>query len=89
MTNGAQYDIIQVPNERKELINMKNTRLTKEIVIEFLASVIKWFISVGFIMWGWNTIAPHLNCPIFTYWEIFAMRMGLTWVMHILWQRKD
>lgn len=36
-----------------------------------------WFLSAAFIMWGWNVIAPHLNAPLFSYWEIFAMRMAL------------
>ena len=35
------------------------------------------FASAGFLMWGWNTIAPHLNAPTFTYWETFAIYMGL------------
>ena len=35
------------------------------------------FIAAGFLMWGWNTIAPHLNTPTFTYWETFAIYMGL------------
>jgi hypothetical protein len=34
-------------------------------------------------MWGWNTLAPYINCPVFTYWEIFAMRMGLSYVIQI------
>lgn len=35
------------------------------------------FASAGFLMWGWNTIASHLNAPTFTYWETFAIYMGL------------
>ena len=35
------------------------------------------FASAGFLMWGWNTVAPHLNAPTFTYWETFAIYMGL------------
>lgn len=35
------------------------------------------FAGAGFLMWGWNTIAPHLNAPTFTYWETFAIYMGL------------
>lgn len=58
-------------------------------IAELLASIIIWFISAGFIMWGWNTLAPHINCPIFTYWEIFAMRMGLSFFMSIIWQKKN
>ena len=57
-------------------------------IAQFLATVAFWFISTGFIMWGWNTLAPHINCPLFAYWEIFAMRMGLTFFMAIIWQKK-
>ena len=38
---------------------------------------IGWFLSAGLIYWGWTVIAPHLNAPEFTYWEIFAIRMAL------------
>lgn len=58
-------------------------------IIELLASIVIWLISAGFIMWGWNTLAPHINCPVFTYWEIFAMRMGLSFFMAIIWQKKN
>jgi hypothetical protein len=70
---------------------MKNTTEKKvsESISELLASIIIWFISAGFIMWGWNTLAPHINFPIFTYWEIFAMRMGLSFFMSIIWQKKN
>ena len=69
---------------------MKNATEKKvsESISELFASIIIWFISAGFIMWGWNTLAPHINCPIFTYWEIFAMRMGLSFFMSIIWQKK-
>lgn len=58
-------------------------------ISELLATIIIWFVSAGFIMWGWNTLAPHINCPLFTYWEIFAMRMGLSYLMAIIWQKKN
>lgn len=58
-------------------------------ITELLATIALWLISAGFIMWGWNTLAPHINCPLFTYWEIFAMRMGLSFFMSIIWQKKN
>ena len=58
-------------------------------IAQLLATIAIWFISAGFIMWGWNTLAPHINCPLFTYWEIFAMRMGLSFFMAIIWQKKN
>ena len=57
-----------------------NIEKKKEIVnkgAKILGAVCGCFVSAAFIMWGWNVIAPHLNCPLFSYWEIFAMRMAL------------
>ena len=67
-----------------------NTEKKNEIVnkwAEILGTVGGWFLSAAFIMWGWNVIAPHLNAPLFNYWEIFAMRMALTYITSILWQK--
>ena len=36
-----------------------------------------WLISAAFILWGYSTIAPHLNAPLFTYWEMMAIRMAI------------
>lgn len=52
------------------------------------SNVIGWFVSTAFILWGWTVLAPHLNAPLFTYWEVFAMRMGFSYVMALFWQRK-
>lgn len=57
-------------------------------IAPLLSAIAIWFISAGFIMWGWNTLAPYINCPLFSYWEIFAMRMGLSFFMSIIWQKK-
>jgi hypothetical protein len=43
----------------------------------FIGTIACRFIGAGFLMWGWNTVASHLNAPIFTYWETFAIYMGL------------
>ena len=69
-------------------MNNNTEKKVSTSIAELFASIVIWFISAGFIMWGWNTLAPHINCPIFTYWEIFAMRMGLSFFMSIIWQKK-
>lgn len=50
-------------------------------------------IAAGFLMWGWNTIAPHLNAPTFSYWETFAIYMGLNALTKVFrktrWLKKD
>lgn len=70
-------------------MNTNNEKKISGSVSDLLAAIAIWFISAGFIMWGWNTLAPHINCPLFTYWEIFAMRMGLSFFMSIIWQKKN
>jgi hypothetical protein len=56
----------------------------KEKVANFVATVVRWFLSTAVIMWGWNTLAPHINCPTFGYWEMFAMRMGFSYFVAII-----
>ena len=51
--------------------------------------VASWFISAAFIWWGWNTFAWHFNLPQFEYMEVFAMRMALTFIMKIFWQKTE
>ena len=62
--------------ENKELKNKEATS-----IIDLLAMVAVWFISAAFIWLGWNVLAPHLNAPEFTYWEIFLIRMGVKFTM--------
>lgn len=70
-------------------MNNNTEKKVSTSIAELFAAIVIWFISAGFIMWGWNTLAPHINCPLFTYWEIFAMRMGLSFFMSIIWQKKN
>ena len=56
-------------------------------LVSIFAAVAHWLVSTAFILWGWSVAAPHLNAPMFTYWEVFAMRMALSHVMAILWQK--
>lgn len=51
----------------------------------FISDILSWFITAGFIMWGWNVFASHFNLPTFTYWEVFAMRMAFSSIMKIFW----
>lgn len=62
--------------------------------IGYLIGVIAlYFARAGFLMWGWNTIAPHLNAPTFSYWETFAIYMWLNALVGIFrktrWLKKD
>lgn len=42
-----------------------------------IASISNWLVSAAFIWLGWYVLAPHLNAPMFGYWEILAMRLAL------------
>lgn len=66
----------------------ENKKSVGEMLGTVVGKIAVWFVSAAFIMWGWNTIAPHLNAPLFDYWDVFAIRMGLTHLMAILWQKK-
>lgn len=62
--------------------------------IGYLTGTIAYrLIAAGFLMWGWNTIAPHLNAPTFSYWETFAIYMGLNALAEVFrktrWLKKD
>ena len=56
---------------------MENVKSIAFKIGYFTGTIAYRFIAAGFLMWGWNTIAPHLNTPTFTYWETFAIYMGL------------
>ena len=75
--------------ENKQKI-MENSKKPCGIIGEIIGEILIWFISALLIMWGWNTLALYLGCPLFTYWEVFAMRMGLIQIMKILflWVKK-
>lgn len=49
-----------------------------------LRTISFWLISSLFLWWGWNVLAPHLNAPMFRYWEIFAIRMMFSYTISII-----
>lgn len=51
--------------------------------------VARWFITAAFVWWGWNIFAWHFNLPQFEYMEVFAMRMALSCIMKVFWQRTE
>lgn len=53
-----------------------DTKKKAELLGTFIGKIIVLFLHAAFIMWGWNVIAPLLGAPVFSYWEIFAMRLA-------------
>lgn len=51
---------------------------------KLIGKIVYLFLSSAFILWGWNVLAPHLNAPLFGYWEIFAMRMAFSSIFSII-----
>lgn len=55
---------------------------------DIVGTIAGFFLAAAVIFWGWNVIAPHLNAPIFTYWEIFAMYLGTCAIVRIFKRSK-
>lgn len=72
---------------------MENVKSIAFKIGYFIGTVAYRFIAAGFLMWGWNTIAPHLNAPTFSYWETFAIYMGFNALAEVFrktrWLKKD
>lgn len=69
------------------MISKKNIR--QATISTIIVHVARWFASAAFIWWGWNIFAEHFNLPQFEYMEVFAMRMALSYIMNIFWQKTE
>lgn len=89
MTTRVKGVIIKV--QKKKGINKMDfkNKSVGQIIGTILGQVAVWFLSAVFIWWGWNIFAGHFNLPQFEYMEVFAMRMALTFIMKILWQKTE
>ena len=58
-----------------------------KIVGTILGTIGGWCICAALLMLGWNVIAPHLNAPLFTYWEWVAIYCGLRVVGNTLFKK--
>lgn len=52
-----------------------------------LGTAVGWCIGAVLLMWGWSVVAPHLNAPMFTYWEWVAIYCGLRVVGKTLFKK--
>ena len=66
---------------------MNSKKTIGQAISTIIVHVMMWFASAAFIWWGWNIFAGHFNLPQFEYMEVFAMRMALTYIMNIFWQK--
>ena len=70
-------------------MDFKKRMTARQVFGTIAGQVAVWFISAAFIWWGWNIFALHFNLPQFEYMEVFAMRMALTYIMKIFWQKTE
>lgn len=68
---------------------MENRERFVNALGSIIGNIMRWFATALFIWWGWNTFAYHFNLPQFEYIEVFAMRMALTFITQILWQKTN
>lgn len=50
--------------------------------IIYLTDIVMVLVFPLIAMFGWNTLAPHLNCPLFNYWEVFCIGHGVRWLLN-------
>ena len=66
----------------------ENTKNTIAKFSEELGNILGTYggilLSALFIYWGWGVIAPHLNAPEFSYWEIAGMRFAIGTIVKML-----
>lgn len=55
----------------------KTEKTTMELLKDLIVSLILIFFLPLCMRWGWNVLAPHLNAPVFGYWEMMGIRLGL------------
>ena len=53
-----------------------------------LGSIAGLFIAPLILLWAWGVVAPHLNAPLFGYWEMFAIHLGLHTIGLALFKQK-
>ena len=42
-----------------------------------VGALLGWFVAPALLLWSWGIVAPHLNVPLFGYWEMFGIYIGL------------
>lgn len=50
------------------------------IITTYVANIVSFFLYPFFVYKGWTALAPHLNFPLFGYWEVFCITTGFRWL---------
>lgn len=62
----------------------ENTKTNLEMLGRAIGAYCAVLLSALFIYWGWGVLAPHLNAPEFTYWEIAGIRFAVGTIIKML-----
>lgn len=56
---------------------LKTAETVGDILGTIVGALLGWLIAPALLLWSWSIVAPHLNAPLFGYWEIFGIYLGL------------
>ena len=54
----------------------------------FVANALWFFLYPALVRWGWEALAPHLNAPLFAYWEVFCICHGARWSLSFVFRSR-
>lgn len=56
---------------------LKTAETVGDILGTIVWALVCWLVAPALLLWGWGIVAPHLNAPLFGYWEMFGIYLGL------------
>lgn len=65
----------------------KNVNLS-DMLIDAIAWAFWYFLNPAIVMWGWEALAPHLNMPLFSYWQSFCICYGAQWLLSFVFRSR-
>lgn len=72
--------------------NLSSKQSTEDRFIDnlatFVANALWFFLYPALVMWGWEALAPHLNAPLFAYWEVFCICHGARWILSFVFRSR-
>lgn len=60
--------------------NMSESKSIASQLGNLAGNALWFFLYPALCYWGWNALAPHLNAPLFNYWEVLCIGYGFRWL---------
>ena len=67
------------------MMNVSEMSKSKQLSI-ILGWGLEFFFNPALVLWGWEALAPHLNAPLFTYWEVLCICHGAEWLLSFIFR---